>query len=154
MLVANGSGDYFVADWDMLRRNPESEPKAVRVHRIAEVIPLGRLTSLSFPLADYRYRQRVVGLGPADPDGEDMFERDPEDIPLEESGEGILPGLEGADPLRGMDPDVDGTRGLGLYDETGQVLVRRNVRRGRRTLIPPRGPIRAAKSVPKPPKRT
>lgn len=43
------SGDYFVADWEALRKNPDSEPRSVRVQRIPEVIPIGRLDDLSFP---------------------------------------------------------------------------------------------------------
>ena len=76
----------------MLRKTPESEAKAVRVHRIAEVIPLGRLADLAFPLADYRYRQRVVDFAPADLEAEAMFGPDPEDIPPGESCESVFRG--------------------------------------------------------------
>ena len=130
------SGDYYIADWDGLRQNPEAEPRQVRVHRIVEAIPVGRLDDLSFPLVEHRRRQRTVDFGPADPDAEEMFAPDEEDVPLDESGIGVLEGSPG-DPLAGLDPQVDDTRGLGLYDEQGNVLIRRNVHSTRPPIIDP-----------------
>ena len=75
------SGDYYIADWDGLRQNPEAEPRQVRVHRIVEVIPVCRLDDLSFPLAGHHRRQRTVDFGPADPDAEETFARNEEDVP-------------------------------------------------------------------------
>lgn len=81
------SGDYYVAEYETLRTNPEAEPKSVRVHRIPEVLPVGRLTDLVFPFAEYRMRQRVadIGLG-EDEEVAAIFAPEDEEIPPEESG--------------------------------------------------------------------
>ena len=88
------SGDYYIADWDGLRQNPDADPRLVRVHRMVEVIPVGRLDDLSSPLAEHRRRQRTVDFVPADPDVEEMFAPDEDGVPLDESGAGVLEGLQ------------------------------------------------------------
>ena len=108
------SADYYVADWEALRLNPDAGPRQVRAHRVREVVPTNRLGDLTFPLAHYRLRMRTVDIGPEGVD--DMFA--PDDPPVEESGAVIL--LKTGDvglPYGGLDPAVDDIRGKGLYDE-------------------------------------
>ena len=52
------SGDYLVADFEPFKEDPDAEPRHVRVHRMKEVIPPGRLEPLRFPLAEFRQKQR------------------------------------------------------------------------------------------------
>lgn len=54
------SGDYWVADLEPFKENPNAEPKHVRIHRIKEVIPINRLEPLQFPLAEYRMKCRKI----------------------------------------------------------------------------------------------
>ena len=54
------SGDYYVAEFDAFRINPDAEPKDVTIHRTAElIIPPGGYVPY-FPLAEYRQRQRRI----------------------------------------------------------------------------------------------
>ena len=77
---------------------------------------------------------RTVDIGLEGVD--DMFA--PDDPPEEESGAAILLGTEdGGLSHGGLDPAVDDIRGKGLYDEDGNVLIRKNNRSTRVPYITP-----------------
>lgn len=79
--MGSWSGDYYVADWETLRANPEGGLRQVRAHRVREVIPPVEPTYRPcILLADYGIRQRILDLNP---DVEEMFNPD-DDLPREE----------------------------------------------------------------------
>lgn len=126
------SGDWRVADWGAFRANLEAEPRQVRVHRVREVVLVGRPSDLTFPLADDGRRQRAVGSAPAEGD---MFAPDDE-VAEEESGAALQGEIhqDGA-PYRGLDAEVADIRGMGVYGDQGNLLIRRS----RRLFLVPRG---------------
>ena len=52
------SGDYLVADFEQLRKDPESPPAKCSVHRTSEVF--FRFEALSFPLFEYREKRALA----------------------------------------------------------------------------------------------
>ena len=54
------SGDYYVADFEGFRVNPGAWPKDVRIHRTRNVVDVGKIEPISFPLAEYQLRQREI----------------------------------------------------------------------------------------------
>ena len=93
------SGDYYVAEFDAFRINPDAEPKDVTIHRTAELIipPSGYVPY--FPLYEYREQQRRIhDLSfeeqqnlPAGTNHVDVVDRRPD----AESAEAVLPDTRG-----------------------------------------------------------
>ena len=54
------NGDFYVAEFPPFQSNPDAEPQDVRVHRIKEVVDLGKVGPLCFPLADFRRKKARV----------------------------------------------------------------------------------------------